>query len=133
MKPPVLHSAFLALLGLLLSPMAVTYLPCLPACCRQAEQACASPTSADSVHFSCQLVDHEQLERDRPHPAAKRLAELNVGEPRTVRLIYFLPNDRPFRAEVVDSENWHSRGSKFLCRADAGTRLRQQNLPHRNR
>ena len=103
MKPPVLHSAFLALLGLLLSPMAVTYLPCLPACCRQAEQACASPTSADSVPFSCQLVDHEQLERDRPHPAAKRLAELNVGEPRTVRLIYFLPNDRPFRTEVVDS------------------------------
>lgn len=28
---------------------------------------------------------------------------LNVGEPRTVRLIYFRPNDRPFRQEVVDS------------------------------
>ena len=26
---------------------------------------------------------------------------LNVGEPRTVRLIYFIPNDRPFRADVV--------------------------------
>ena len=102
MKPPVLHSALFALLVLLLSPMAVAYLPCLPACCRQAEQAGASPSPADSVHFSCQLVNHEQLERDRPHPAAKRLAELNVGEPRTVRLIYFLPNDRPFRAEVVD-------------------------------
>ena len=63
----------------------------------------ASPPPADSVHFSCQLVDHEQLERDRPLPAAKRLADLNVGAPRTVRLIYFLPNDRPFRAEVVDS------------------------------
>ena len=25
----------------------------------------------------------------------------NVGEPRTVRMIYFLPNDRPFRADVV--------------------------------
>ena len=25
----------------------------------------------------------------------------NVGEPRTVRLIYFLPNDRPYRAEMV--------------------------------
>ena len=100
MKPPVRHSVILALLGLLLSPMAVTY---LPACCRQAEQACASPSSADSVHFSCQLVDHEQLERDRPLSAAKRPATLNVGEPRTVRLIYFLPNSRPFRAEVVDS------------------------------
>ncbi len=63
----------------------------------------ASPPPADSVHFPCQLVDPEQLERDRPLPAAKRLADLNVGAPRTVRLIYFLPNDRPFRAEVVDS------------------------------
>ena len=27
---------------------------------------------------------------------------LNVGEPRTVRLFYFLPNDRPYRQEVVD-------------------------------
>jgi hypothetical protein len=26
----------------------------------------------------------------------------SVGEPRTVRLIYFLPNDRPYRAEVVE-------------------------------
>ena len=69
MKPPVLHSALFALLVLLLSPMAIAYLPCLR------QQACASPSPADSVHFSCQLVDHEQLERDRPLPAAKRLAE----------------------------------------------------------
>ena len=27
---------------------------------------------------------------------------LNVGEPRTVRLFYFLPNDRPYRQDVVD-------------------------------
>ena len=26
---------------------------------------------------------------------------LNVGEPRTVRMIYFLPNDRPYRADLV--------------------------------
>ena len=26
---------------------------------------------------------------------------LNTGEPRTVRMIYFLPNDRPYRADVV--------------------------------
>ena len=30
-------------------------------------------------------------------------ANLGVSEPRTVRLIYFWPNDRPFRQEVVDS------------------------------
>ena len=53
------------------------------------------------MHF-CQLIDFEQWRRDHPRPAAKRLA-LNVGEPRTVRMIYFLPNDRPFRQEVVDS------------------------------
>ena len=29
------------------------------------------------------------------------IANLNVGEPRTVRMIYFLPNDRPFRADVI--------------------------------
>ena len=27
----------------------------------------------------------------------------NVGEPRTVRRIYFLPNDPPYRPEMVDS------------------------------
>ena len=35
------------------------------------------------------------------HYARTRAANLDVGEPRTVRLIYFLPNDRPYRAEVV--------------------------------
>ena len=37
-----------------------------------------------------------------PPPAAKQLANLNVGPSRTVRLIYFLPNDRPYRAEEVN-------------------------------
>ena len=41
--------------------------------------------------------------REHPRPAAKRLTDLNVGEPRTVRMIYFLPNDRTYRQEVVDS------------------------------
>ena len=84
MKKSVLHSAFLALIGLVLSPMAVS---------------AASSPPADSVHFCA--FDHEQWRRDHPEPAAKRLADLNVGEPRTVRMIYFLPNDRPYRAEVV--------------------------------
>ena len=85
MKTLVFHSAVLALIGFVLSPLAVAH---------------ALPTPADSVHF-CQLIDFEQWRRDHPRPAAKRLA-LNVGEPRTVRMIYFLPNDRPFRQEVVD-------------------------------
>ena len=28
-------------------------------------------------------------------------ANLNVGKPRTVRMIYFLPNDRPFRSDII--------------------------------
>ena len=64
----------------------------------------ASPPSAgDSVHF-CRVLDYEgRWERDSLYAATKRALDLNVGEPRTVRMIYFLPNDRPFRQEVVDS------------------------------
>ena len=87
MKKFVFHSTILALLGLILYPPSVAH---------------ASSPPADSVHF-CAFDDYEQWRRDHPRPAAKRLADsdLNVGEPRTVRMIYFLPNDRPYRAEVV--------------------------------
>ena len=60
------------------------------------------PSEPDSVHFCAFDGDH-QWQRADPLTAAKRAADLNVGEPRTVRLIYFLPNDRPYRQEVVDS------------------------------
>ena len=30
-------------------------------------------------------------------------AAVHPEDPRTVRMVYFLPNDRPFRADVVDS------------------------------
>ena len=86
MKPSVLHSALFALIGSVLSPLMVAH---------------ASPSLADSVHF-CLPFDFEQWERTRPRSAAKRLRDLSVGEPRTVRLIYFLPNDRPYQAEIVD-------------------------------
>ena len=62
----------------------------------------AGSPPGDSVHF-CVPFDHEQWRREHSLPAAKQPANLNVGEPRTVRMIYFLPNDRPFRQEVVDS------------------------------
>ena len=61
----------------------------------------ASSAHADSV-LVCG-VGHEEWRRDHPRPAAKRPANLNAGEPRTVRMIYFLPSDRPYRQEVVDS------------------------------
>ncbi len=62
----------------------------------------ASPPPADSVQF-CAFDDHHRWVPDHPRPAARPLANLNVGEPRTVRMIYFLPNDWSYRAEVVDS------------------------------
>ena len=62
----------------------------------------ASSLPADSVHF-CLSVDPDHWQGDKPGPAGKWAADLNVGEPRTVRLFYFLPNDRPYRTEVVDS------------------------------
>lgn len=68
---------FFALIGLVLSPLAV---------------ANASPP-----------FDHEQWRRDHPRPAGKRLANLDVGEPRTVRMIYFLPKGRPYDAALVNT------------------------------
>ena len=63
----------------------------------------SSPPAEDNVHF-CQVLDYEDMRaRDSLYAARKQAFNLNVGEPRTVRMIYFLPNDRPFRQEVVDS------------------------------
>ena len=84
MKNLVIHFAVLALTGLIFLPLAVAH---------------ASPPPADSVHF-CVFDNYKQWRRDHPRPAAKRLA-LDVGEPRTVRMIYFQHNDLPYRAEVV--------------------------------
>ena len=80
-------SALFALIGLILSPLAVV--------------AHAPVSPADSGHFYAPF-DYEQWRRDHPRPAGKRLANLNRGEPRTVRMIYFLPNDRLYRQEVVN-------------------------------
>ena len=62
----------------------------------------ASPPPADG-EYRCVVLDHEAWLREHPSPAGKVASELNVGEPRTVRLIYFLPNDRPYRQSVVDT------------------------------
>ena len=75
-----------ALIGLILSPLAVVH---------------AAPSPADSVHF-CAPFDYEQWRRDHPRPAAKRLSDLNEGQPRTVRMIYFLPKGLAYRASVVE-------------------------------
>ena len=48
------------------------------------------------MHF-CGFTEHQSDTRRY----ARTLANLNVGAQRTVRMIYFLPNDRPYRADVV--------------------------------
>ena len=63
----------------------------------------SSPPAEHNVHF-CKVLDYEDMRaRDSLYAARKQALNLNIGEPRTVRMIYFLPNDRPFRQEVVDS------------------------------
>ena len=64
----------------------------------------ASQLSAENnVHFCLPLNFEDTQARDSIYAATKHALNLNVGEPRTVRMIYFLPNDRPFRQEMVDS------------------------------
>lgn len=79
-------------------PLALSSIPMLA----QHSVAYAESSRTDSVHF-CAPFDYEQWRRDNPRPAAKQLAVLNTGAPRTVRMIYFSPNDRPYRAALADS------------------------------
>ena len=66
--------------------------------------ASPQPSEADNVHF-CLPIDFEEMrESDSLYAARKQAFDLNVGESRTVRMIYFLPNGRPFRAEVVSAD-----------------------------
>jgi len=83
-KNPIFPLAFFASLGLFFSSATVSN---------------ASPSS-NEVPF-CLPFDYER-ERGTTYAAGKPTG-LDVGESRTVRMIYFLPNDRPFRTSVIDS------------------------------
>ena len=67
--------------------------------------AASQPLAGNGGHF-CGVIDslpdkyHSDQFPNR-HYARTSAANLNVGEPRTVRMIYFLPNDWQYRAEVV--------------------------------
>ena len=93
-----------ALIGLILSPLAVVH---------------ASSPPADSVR-KCARFDYEEWRRDHPRPAGKRLAALDVGEPRTVRMIYFLPNDRPYSAAAVNSMKTRIRQARDFFAREMG-------------
>ena len=68
--------------------------------------AITQPLEGHETHF-CGVSDYHPLWRqhskrqDNRNYARRFAANLNVGEPRTVRMIYFLPNDRRYQAEVV--------------------------------
>ena len=57
---------------------------------------------ADTIRL-CSPIDSAQQENALRISAAKRQEDVHVGEPRTVRMLYFLPEDRPYRNSVVDS------------------------------
>ena len=61
----------------------------------------ASSPPANDVYFCLPINTKDMQARNSIYAATKHALSLNVGEPRTVRMIYFLPNDRPFRADVV--------------------------------
>ncbi len=71
------------------------------------QPAGASPYSLgrDKTHSHCVIDGQWNKQHSDQYPnrryARNFAANLNVGEPRTVRMIYFLPNDRPYRADVV--------------------------------
>ena len=67
----------------------------------------ATQPSGESATHVCGVIDDQwDKQHSAPYPnrryARTFAANLDVGEPRTVRLVYFLPNDRPYRAEVVE-------------------------------
>ena len=51
-----------------------------------------------SAEGFCGVIDYKHDNRNYARTFAQNL---NVGEPRTVRMLYFLPNDRPYREDVV--------------------------------
>ena len=124
--PSVLNSYFFALLSLLYFAFRVIRLKvrrvaflcggcfssfafylCLSAficgCFLSIGYASPQPSTENNVHFCLPLNLEDMQARYSIYAATKHALNLNVGEPRTVRMIYFLPNDRPFRQEVVDS------------------------------
>ena len=64
--------------------------------CLNLTAASSPPSGENGVHF-CGFTEQQSDTRRY----ARSLANLDVGAPRMVRLIYFTPNDQPYRADVV--------------------------------
>ena len=97
--------------------------------CLNLTAASSPPSGENGVHF-CGFTEHQSDTRRY----ARSLANLDVGEPRMVRLIYFTPNDWPYRVDVVQKmkEDMH-KIQAFYAEQMGGARLRGGNFPRRNR
>ena len=62
----------------------------------------SSPAEIDWAN-SCRPLDAGHWEDHAGSPAAKLLTDSDAGQTRDVKLIYFLPNDRTFNSDVVDT------------------------------
>ena len=67
--------------------------------------AATRPSGGSATHV-CGVIDDQWNKQYSDQYLNRRYARttaanLDIGEPRTVRLIYFLPNDRPYRADVI--------------------------------
>ena len=91
--------------------------------------ASAPPSPADSARY-CALLDEEPWLREPPPAAGKGSAELNAGEPGTVRMIYFLPNGPsvPAVGGRLDEEG-DVESAGFIRRADGGARVWSDDVP----
>ena len=67
--------------------------------------AATQPSAGSGTHICGVIDDQWDKQPSVPYPnrryARTAAANLDIGEPRTVRLIYFLPNDRPYREDMV--------------------------------
>ena len=68
--------------------------------------AAASQSSGENNIHYCAVIDSQWNTQDSDqfsdrNYARSAAASVNSGEPRTVRMIYFLPNDRPYRAGII--------------------------------
>ena len=86
MKTWLFKPAFLVIPGLLLSPRA----------------GHVSPFPIDWAH-SCRPLDAGQWESHNTGGPAAKMLSANADRTREVKLIYFIPNDRTFDSDVVDS------------------------------
>ena len=99
--------------------------------CLNLTAASSPPPGENGVHF-CGFTEHQSDTRRY----ARSLANLDVGEPRMVRLIYFHAQRLAIsRADVVQKNEGRDmhKHSSLLRRADGGARLRGGNFPRRNR